>query len=49
MGKSLALAMVTPELSRVGDEVDVRILGEMRRAIVIPDSPYDPKNAALRS
>jgi len=49
MGKSLALAMVTPELSRVGDEVDVRILGEMRPAIVIPDSPYDPKNAALRS
>src|SRR5271168_1646660 len=49
VGKSLAIAMVTPELSRVGDEVDVRILGEMRRAIVIPDSPYDPKNAALRS
>jgi dimethylglycine dehydrogenase len=47
-GKSLALAMVKPEFSDVGDEVDVRILGEMRRAIVIPDSPYDPKNAALR-
>ena len=49
VGKSLALAMVKPEFSHVGDEVDVRILGEMRRAIVIPDSPYDPKNAALRS
>ena len=49
VGKSLALAMVKPEFSNVGDEVDVRILGEMRRAIVIPDSPYDPKNAALRS
>ena len=49
IGKSLALAMVTPEFSRIGDEVDVRVLGEMRRAIVIPDSPYDPKNAALRS
>jgi dimethylglycine dehydrogenase len=48
VGKSLALAMVKPEFSNVGDEVDVRILGEMRRAIVIPDSPYDPKNAALR-
>ncbi len=47
-GKSLALAMVKPEFSHVGDEVDVRILGETRRAIVIPDSPYDPKNAALR-
>jgi dimethylglycine dehydrogenase len=49
VGKSLALAMVKPEFSSVGDEVEVRILGEMRRAIVIPDSPYDAKNAALRS
>jgi dimethylglycine dehydrogenase len=48
VGKSLAIAMVKPEFSNVGDEVDVRILGEMRRAVVIPDSPYDPKNAALR-
>jgi dimethylglycine dehydrogenase len=48
VGKSLALAMVKPEFSHIGGEVDVRILGEMRRAIVIPDSPYDPKNAALR-
>ncbi len=48
-GKSLALAMVKPEFSEIGGEVDVRILGEMRRAIVIPDSPYDPKNSALRS
>jgi dimethylglycine dehydrogenase len=47
-GKSLALAMVIPEFSQVGGEVDVRILGETRRAIVIPDSPYDPKNAMLR-
>jgi dimethylglycine dehydrogenase len=49
VSKSLALAMVKPEFSHIGDEVDVRILGETRRAIVIPDSPYDPKNAALRS
>jgi dimethylglycine dehydrogenase len=47
--KSLALAMVKPEFSRVGSEVDVRILGETRRAVVIADSPYDPKNAALRA
>ena len=45
----MALAMVKPEFSTVGDEVNVRILGEKRRAIVIPDSPFDPKNAALRS
>jgi dimethylglycine dehydrogenase len=39
MGKSLAIAMVKPEFANVGDEVDVRILGETRRAIVIPGSP----------
>jgi dimethylglycine dehydrogenase len=49
MGKSLALAMVKPEFSNIGDEVDLRILGETRRAVVIPDSPYDPANAALRA
>jgi dimethylglycine dehydrogenase len=49
VGKSLALAMVKPEFSHPGDEVEVRILGEMRGAIVIPDSPYDPANAALRA
>ena len=48
VGKSLAIAMVRPEFSNVGGEVDVRILGEMRRAIVIPNSPYDLRNAALR-
>ena len=47
-GKSLAMAMVNPEFSQVGGEVDVRILGETRRATVIPDSPYDPANKALR-
>ena len=48
-GKSLALAMVKPEFSHIGGEVDVRILGETRRAVVIADSPYDPKNAALKA
>jgi dimethylglycine dehydrogenase len=47
-GKSLALAMVRPEFSQVGGEVEVRILGQTRRAIVIPDSAYDPHNKALR-
>ena len=48
-GKSLALAMVRPEFSNIGSEVDVRILGETRRAIVIADSPYDPTNTSLRA
>ena len=48
-GKSLALAMLKPEFSNVGDEVELRILGETRRAVVVADSPYDAKNAALRA
>jgi dimethylglycine dehydrogenase len=47
-GKSLALAMVKPEFSNIGSEVDVRVLGETRRAIVIADSPHDAQNKALR-
>jgi len=47
-GKSLALAMVRPEFAAPGSEVEIAVLGENRRAIVIPDSPYDPANAALR-
>ncbi len=41
--------MVKPELSHAGSEVDVRILGETRRAVVIDDSPYDPTNTSLRA
>jgi dimethylglycine dehydrogenase len=48
-GKSLALAMVRPEFSNVGTEVEVRVLGEDHRATVIGDSPYDPMNKALRN
>ena len=48
-GKSLALAMVRPEFAAAGTEVDVRVLGETRRAVVIADSPYDPGNKALRA
>ena len=35
-GKSLAMAMVYPEFSQVGGEVDVRILGETHRAVGFP-------------
>jgi dimethylglycine dehydrogenase len=48
-GKSLALAMVKPEFSHLGCEVDVRILGGTRRAVVIADSPYDAKNERMRA
>jgi dimethylglycine dehydrogenase len=48
-GKSLALAMVRPDYAAPGTELDIRVLGENLRAVVIPDSPYDPQNAALRA
>lgn len=48
-GKSLALAMVKPEFSNLGSEVDVRVLGETRPAVVVADSPYDPTNTSLRA
>ena len=48
-GKSLALGMVRPDLGEPGTELQVTILGQNHRATVIPDSPYDPDNTALRS
>ncbi len=47
-GRSLALAMVRPDLAELGTELEIVVLGERRRAVVIPDSPYDAENAALR-
>jgi dimethylglycine dehydrogenase len=41
--------MIRPEFAEPGTEIDVQILGKTRRATVIPESPYDPDNHALRS
>ena len=49
VGKSLALAMVRPDLGEPGTEFDVTLLGERRRAVVVPESPFDPENARLRA
>jgi dimethylglycine dehydrogenase len=46
--KSLALAMVRPDLAEVGMELEITILGVRHRATVIADCPFDPDNAALR-
>ena len=48
-GKSLALAMITPQLGEPGTELEVIILGKRLKATVIVDSPFDPDNLALRS
>jgi dimethylglycine dehydrogenase len=47
--KSLALAMVRPDLGEIGTELEVVILGEAHRAVVVGESPYDAGNARLRS
>ena len=48
VGKSLALAMVDPALATPGAEFEIEILGTRHRATLIPDSPFDPDNTALK-
>jgi dimethylglycine dehydrogenase len=49
VGKSLALAMIQPDLANVGAEFEIAILGVRHKATIIADSPFDPENNALRS
>jgi dimethylglycine dehydrogenase len=49
VGRSLALAMVRPDLGAPGTELEVAVLGHKHRAAVIPESPFDPENARLKS
>jgi len=46
LGHDVAFALLPVELGVAGTQLDVPILGEMRKARVIEESPYDPK--ALR-
>ena len=49
VGKSLALAMVRPDHAAPGSELEISILGNRHKAVVIEDSPFDPENEALRA
>ena len=49
LGKSLALAMVEPDLGETGTELDIPILGKPHRAVVLEESPFDPENVRLRA
>ncbi len=49
VAKSLALAMVRPDLGALGTEFEIAILGKRYRATVITESPFDPQNVALRA
>jgi dimethylglycine dehydrogenase len=49
VNKSLALGMVKPEHAAVGTELEIKILGKIFKATIIPESPYDPENKTLRA
>ena len=49
LGKSLALAMVRPDLAAVGTELLIDILDQRLRVTVLQESPYDPDNQRLRA
>ena len=47
---SVALAMLRPDLTQPGTELEVEIFGERRRAVVQPDKPlWDPENERLKA
>ncbi|HEV3180800.1 MAG TPA: aminomethyltransferase family protein, partial [Steroidobacteraceae bacterium] len=47
--KSLAIGYTRAELAQPGTELAIEILGERKPATVVPESPYDPENLALRA
>jgi dimethylglycine dehydrogenase len=47
--KSLALGMVKTGLEAIGTELEIEILGEMYKATVVEESPFDPTNVKLRA
>jgi dimethylglycine dehydrogenase len=47
--KSLAIGYVNPAFAAVGTELRIEILGEVKRATVLVDSPYDPENQDLKA
>ena len=49
MNKSLALGMVHPDQSKVGNDLSIEILGKRYKCKVLNDSPHDPENEKLRS
>ena len=49
LDKSIALAMVKPDLANVGEKLKVDILGKMYDATILEESPYDAENNLLRA
>ena len=49
VNKSLALAMVKPEYSPVGTELEIKILDKIFKTTIVPESPYDTENVKLKA
>ncbi len=49
IGKSLALAMIHPNVATEGTELEMDILGTRHKVTVLPESPFDPENERLRA
>ena len=47
--RSLAMALVDTDLCAEGTELSVHVVGNERKACVIPASPYDPSGAVMRA
>ena len=47
--KSLALAMVKPQYGNPGTQLEIKILGDLYKATIIEESPFDPENNRLRA
>ena len=47
--KSLMLGYVRSGFAAIGRECQVRLMGELRPARIVPESPYDPDNTALKA
>ena len=48
VNKSLAMALVDRAAAKPGTELKVHVVGQERKARVIPASPYDPEAKAMR-
>jgi len=49
LGKSLGLGYVKPAFAAIGSSIEIEILGQLKRATVLIDSPYDPDNRDLKA
>jgi len=49
LDKSIALGMIKPELAKVGQKLEIDILGKIYEVTILEESPYDPQNNLLKA